>query len=99
MKNFPAIMRIENETKLPIVFFPETLDQYNGIVCYAHIGQHSAASYEYFLKGTKPINKYNPLTEEQTTAMIDLVNEVCGIYETGSNDAVKIVWKKRISRK
>lgn len=68
-------------------FFP-TLEARPGfIMCYAHVGQHSEASLDFY-RACVPANG---------TAWA-LFEELRGIYETGP-DAVKLVERKRISRR
>ena len=98
MQNFSAIIRMCKISNEPIVFFPDELERDGCIVCYQHIGQHSSASYDYYRADTKPINKFNPLSQDQQAAVDALIREVTQIYEQG-DDAVKLVWKKRITRK
>lgn len=62
-------------------FFPELPANYGNILCYAHIGQHSEASYEYY-KSTQTANPKE---------YAELLEELKNIY----ND-VKIVVKQRI---
>jgi hypothetical protein len=93
MQNYSVIMRIEKETGLPIVFFLETLDRYGNLDCYAHIGQHSAASYDYYIKRTTP-------PKESDKAHVEaLQRELTDIYSRADDpDAVQLVWKNRIVR-
>ena len=86
----PVIIRYENETGEAVAFFPNTLDRYGNLDCYAHIGQHSAASYDYYLGKTKPA-KYLKLGKAES-----LFQELCGIYE--SDGDCKLVLKQRINR-
>lgn len=48
-----------------VAFLPELPANYGKIVCYAHIGQHSEASIEYY-HGTKTAlpSEYEPLNDE-----------------------------------
>jgi predicted nucleic acid-binding Zn finger protein len=47
-----------------VAFMPYDIADLNGnITCYAHIGQHSAASLEYY-RTTKPTKEYSDLLNE-----------------------------------
>jgi hypothetical protein len=50
-----------------IAFFPYDIsDDKGNVTCYAHVGQHSGACWDYLLFRTKPAkaNEYNELFEE-----------------------------------
>lgn len=59
-----VIYRKDSDGKV-IAFLPELPANYGKIVCYAHIGQHSEASIEYY-HGTKTAlpSEYEPLNDE-----------------------------------
>jgi hypothetical protein len=94
MQNYSVIMRIEKETGLPLVFFPETLDQYGNLDCYAHLGQHSAASMHYYWQNTTSPK------EKDSENVEALRRELTSIYSRADDpDAVNLVWKMRLTRK
>jgi hypothetical protein len=68
----PVIFRRETAGSI-IAFFPTLPEDVNGryLTCYAHLGQHSGASFDYY-RGTK---RATP-NERQ-----DLLRELRGIYE------------------
>lgn len=48
-----------------VAFLPELKVNYGNIVCYAHVGQHSEASYDYYIESKQCTeNEYNSLMEE-----------------------------------
>lgn len=84
--------------KLPVIFrksaygvtayFPTIPADCDGCVtCYAHIGQHGAASPHMLTEG-------KPATPEEYN---DLLHELRSIYERGP-DAVQLVVRKRVTR-
>ena len=60
--------RESGETGLD-AFLPDSDANYGRIVCYAHIGQHSEASLDYYDKRTRPVDYTRP-------DVIELVNEL-----------------------
>lgn len=84
----PVIFKREGDSV--IAFFPTLPDTANSMICYAHVGQHSGASFGYFrsLKPATPA-EYEPL-----------LKELKGIYERGKMaDQSRLVVKKRSSTK
>ena len=48
-----------------VAFLPELKANHGNIVCYAHVGQHSEASYDYYMESKKCTeNEYSYLLEE-----------------------------------
>lgn len=74
----------KNKNNDIIAFFPEARVNYGNIMLYMHVGQHSEASYEFYLT-TKKANK-NDYT--------DLFAELCKTY-----DDCELVVKQRLSYK
>jgi hypothetical protein len=59
-----VIYRKDSDGKV-IAFMPELPANYGKIVCYAHIGQHSEASIEYYHSTTTALpSEYEPLHKE-----------------------------------
>lgn len=72
----------KNKNNDVIAFFPEVRANYGNIMSYMHIGQHSEASYEFYMTTHKAnINEY-----------ADLFIELCKIY-----DDYELVVKQKIS--
>jgi len=58
-----VMFRVEDNEVLAV--FPyDIADSQGNCTCYAHNGQHSACSYEYVLKDTKPAQHYEDLKKE-----------------------------------
>jgi len=58
-----VMFRVEEGGVLAV--FPYDIEDMQGNCgCYAHVGQHSACSYEYVLKNTKPAQHYEDLKNE-----------------------------------
>lgn len=95
---YPVVIRIEIETGQPCAFFSYGTANVGHIECYAHIGQHSEASIDYYHNGTRPINRFNRLTSGQDQAVTALKFELEQIYSDTVNDdeAVSIVWRTRL---
>jgi len=62
-----VIFRKEKDNAILAVFPHEIVDCEGNIMCYAHVGQHSGASYDYVLKKTVPASE---------TEYIDLKTEL-----------------------
>ena len=63
MEKLKVVFRKCNEEI--VAFLPELKANYGNIVCYAHVGQHSEASYDYYIESKQCTEKeYNYLLEE-----------------------------------
>ena len=49
-----------------LAFFPGASANPGNVMCYAHVGQHGEASYDFFLKNCRPCSEkeYRPLKKE-----------------------------------
>lgn len=54
-----------------VLFFPSYAANFGNIVCYAHIGQHSEASLEYYRKDCRSFNSYFPKEKHEINALLD----------------------------
>lgn len=59
-----VIFRTDENGECLAVFPYEIADRQGNCTCYAHLGQHSACSYDYVLKETKPCKNYVELKAE-----------------------------------
>ena len=59
-----VIFRTDENGDCLAVFPYEIADRQGNCTCYAHTGQHSACSYDYVLKETKPCKNYSDLKSE-----------------------------------
>jgi hypothetical protein len=84
MKNktiIPVIFRLEKGSKNDVLaVFPTLPEGYGDVSCYAHIGQHSRLSFEYYARTKKA-------TQEQYS---DLYQELQSIYNDETTE-LKIV--------
>ena len=81
---FYYIPRWDPKHKEPILFLPDmSANKYN-IVCYAHVGQHSEASMEYY-HSTRPIR---PNKEERRLTHA-LIREYSGFMEKSEHMELK----------
>ena len=53
-KPFYAILRWERKDNSPILFLPQVRANIGNIVCYQHVGQHSEATMDYYIRNTSP---------------------------------------------
>lgn len=89
LESIPVLFRVSREKNPDVVAVFPTLSGSSAydMTCYAHVGQHSACSYDWY-------NTTRPATPEQYTG---LLAELRGIYEE-SADPVALVICKRITR-
>ena len=73
MDKVKVIFRKDKEGNI-IAFLPELRVNHGNIMSYMHIGQHSEASYQFYV-GTKKADKieYNPLLEELKSIYDDCI--------------------------
>lgn len=66
METLPVVFRREREPGSILAVFPTLYETGNTVTCYAHIGQHGAASPDYILHDTTPAapDEYAPLLAE-----------------------------------
>jgi hypothetical protein len=83
MDKLPVIFRVDTGefTGSVTAFFPTLPADYHGeqMTCYAHIGQHGGASFDYY-------HSTRPATEAESAG---LLRELRGIYE-GGEDPVEL---------
>jgi hypothetical protein len=91
MDKLPVIFRVDTSAEFAgsvTAFFPTLPADYHGklMTCYAHIGQHGGASFDYYYST-------RPASEAESAA---LLRELRGIYEGGA-DPVELQPCKRIT--
>lgn len=96
MQKFPVIFRKQTDGEI-LAVFPNQLEYNLYLECYAHIGQHSTCSLDYYRSDTRPA------TPEEYA---DLLAELTAIYTTRPaanpevyGEPVELVIRKRISRR
>jgi hypothetical protein len=77
MDKVKVIFRKDNENNI-IAFLPEIPVNFGNIMSYMHIGQHSEASYAYYLENTTRATEaeYKPLLKELKGIYDDCILEV-----------------------
>lgn len=87
---YPVVFRTEGkgDDRSVIAFLPYTPANVGNLACYAHIGQHSQAAWAYYRRTRRA-------TESQYR---DLLAELRCRYETGGDDAVRLVVRQRLPR-
>lgn len=95
MEKLPVIFRRDKQDSAIVAIFPTIWETGNTFLCYAHIGQHGSAAYEYYRNDTVPAS------EEDSAA---LYKELWGIYEYLPGlrpdlygEPVQLVVKRRMS--
>lgn len=53
-KPFYAILRWDRQDDSPILFLPQLRANIGNMVCYAHVGQHSGSTTDYYIRNTSP---------------------------------------------
>lgn len=81
-QSVPVIFRKERDGDVTAVF-PTTVAGYNLMQCYAHVGQHSGCSFDWY-RSTKPA---------KPKEYADLLAELRGIYER-DGDATLVVYSR-----
>lgn len=86
-EKLPIIFRADKSGDIT-AFFPTLPADYRGeqLTCYAHVGQHSGASFDYY-------HSTRPASDAESAP---LLRELRGIYESGP-DAVTLQPCKRMS--
>lgn len=88
---YPVVIRMEGNKRdglTPVAFFPYAHVNYGTLGCYAHIGQHSEGSLDYYYSTRKP-------KAADAAAVGALVMELKSIYEQGE-DPVMLIFRQRL---
>lgn len=99
MEKLPVIFRVTKYNAATPVFphditavFPTEVERNGNMECYAHVGQHSSCSPEWYSNNTRPAKPYE---------YADLLTELKGIYsskfryEDGSDVFELVVYQRR----